>query len=154
MNFIENIKYLGEKFEKELGENSFYSDTHTNFKYYGSEEYGENLLLGVHRFSGMMVINITLKNALKLDKEDSEIAQEIFGDYIADGNKLLNVRVVNDDYYTFDDKNSWIYFWIKFIIFSILFVYLFGLIWGVIIGFVAVIIWNIIWVLIRDLFLR
>jgi hypothetical protein len=97
LNFIKKIKSLFWEIQKEWGDDrEVYSDDYTNIKYYdlGGDE--ENLLLGIHRFSEMIVINILSKNAVKLDKEDPEIAQEIFGDYRVDGNKLLNVRVVND----------------------------------------------------------
>jgi len=96
LNFIEKIKSLFGEIQKVWGDGrEAYPDDYTNIKYYdlGGDE--ENLLLGIHRFSEMMVINILSKNAIKLDKEDPEIAQEIFGDYMVDGNKLLNVRVVN-----------------------------------------------------------
>ena len=96
LNFINKIKSLFGNFEEIWDDGrTFYPDDHTNIKYYdmGDEE---NLLLGMHRFSEMMVINILSKNALELDREDPEIAHEIFGNYAVDGDKLLNVRVVND----------------------------------------------------------
>ncbi len=97
LNFIKKIKSLFSDIQKGWGNGrEVYPDDYTNIKYYdfGGDE--ENLLLGIHRFSEMMVINILSKNAIKLDKEDTEIAQEIFGDYMVDGNKLLNVKIIND----------------------------------------------------------
>jgi len=97
LNFIKKIKSLFDDIQKKWGDDrEVYPDDYTNIKYYdlGGDE--ENLLLGIHRFSEMMVINILSKNAIKLDREDPEIAQEIFGDYMVQGNKLLNVRIVND----------------------------------------------------------
>lgn len=96
LSFIKAIKSLFGEIQKGWGDDrEVYPDDYTNIKYYdlGGDE--ENLLLGIHRFSEMMVINILSKNAIRLDKEDPEIAQEIFGDYGVDGNKLLNVRVIN-----------------------------------------------------------
>ncbi len=69
-----------------------YTDEYTNIKYYDINGNEENLLLGIPRFSEMMVINIMSKNALELHNKDSEIASKIFGDYVIDENILLNVR--------------------------------------------------------------
>lgn len=94
LNFIKKIKSLFGEIQKEWGgAREVYPDDYTNIKYYdlGGDE--GNLLLGINRFSEMMMINILSKNAVKLNKEDPEIAQEIFGDYMVDGNKLLNVLV-------------------------------------------------------------
>jgi len=154
LNFINNIKSLFEKFEKIWGDGRiFYPDDYTNIKYYDMGD-PDNLFLGIHRFSDMMVINIYSKNAIELDKEDPEIAQEIFGDYMVDGNKLLNVRVVNDDRPVLIGANGWGIFWVKFIIFSIISGLYLGLFWGVIVGFVSVIIYNVLIATIKDLFGR
>lgn len=92
LNFIEKINSMLKDIQKELKDGQLvYPDEYTTIKNY------ENLLLGIFRFSDMMVINITPKNAITLHNEDPEIASKIFGDYGCDGKKLLNLRVVNDN---------------------------------------------------------
>lgn len=95
--FIKKIDSMLNDIQEKMGEEELvYPDDYTNIKYYdiGSEE---NFLLGIHRFSEMMIINITSKNAMQLHNEDPEMAQNIFGNYGVDGDKFLNVRLAYDD---------------------------------------------------------
>lgn len=94
LDFIDKIESMLKDIQDGLGGGRLiYPDDYTNIKYYdlGGDE--ENLLLGIHRFSEMMVINILSKNAIELHNEDPEIASKIFSDYAVDGNKILNVRL-------------------------------------------------------------
>lgn len=90
-NFIENIKKMLKEIDEIIGVEA-YPDNYTDIQYW---DFGDKRMIAFKRYSNMMLMNIMEDDAIRLDKENTELATAIFGDYYIQDDEFHNVRIGN-----------------------------------------------------------